>query len=331
MSKEVNLSVIVPVYNAAPFLGALIDSLLSQTYIGVMELILVNDGSTDDSLDVCQRYAASNASIKVVNQANGGVSNARNAGVSLATGDYLAFVDADDVISFDMYRVMVGALEQTGADLVSCELERIPSGQTPSQITTSGSTALYSGHRDILRAFLSEELGGVGACNKVFRRELVSNLRFSEDYKYNEDKLYLFEAISSYDQVVHVKDALYYYYERAGSATAKPISPALFDIEEVVQIVEEGVMELTPELQGDAKHSSIISLLRLYRTTLLAVNKLEYVQRIEELRGRIASYRTYDRYYRTSVRVELLVLTHLPSVYEGLFHAYRLIKSRIAV
>ena len=121
------LSVIVPVYNAEVFLGACLDSLISQTY-RPLEIILVNDGSTDSSLDICRTYAERYESVKVVTIKNSGAPAARNEGLKAAAGEYIGFADADDVLERDMLEYLVRGAEEYSADIAQCAiyLTRIP-------------------------------------------------------------------------------------------------------------------------------------------------------------------------------------------------------------
>jgi glycosyltransferase involved in cell wall biosynthesis len=113
------LSIIVPIYNKEKYLVECIESVLTQTYSD-FELILVNDGSTDSSGEICDRYAVRDSRVKVCHKTNGGVSSARNAGVDVSSGEYLGFVDADDMLVSRMYEVLVANLEQYDADISIC-------------------------------------------------------------------------------------------------------------------------------------------------------------------------------------------------------------------
>ena len=116
------VSVIVPVYNAERYLGYSINSILSQTYTGI-EVILINDGSTDNSLKICNNYAHIDPRVKVIDIKNGGVGHARNIGIENASGYYLQFVDSDDVIAPDMIETFVHAIELYSKDIVFCGMK----------------------------------------------------------------------------------------------------------------------------------------------------------------------------------------------------------------
>ena len=118
------LSIIVPVYNVAQWLPETVDSVLEQTFRD-FELILVDDGSGDGSGEICDSYAEKDSRVRVIHQKNAGVSAARNAGVAAAEGDWIGFVDSDDIIEKDMFAVMMALAEQYGADVVQCQHDRL--------------------------------------------------------------------------------------------------------------------------------------------------------------------------------------------------------------
>jgi glycosyltransferase involved in cell wall biosynthesis len=114
------ISVIVPVYNVEPYLCRCLDSLLAQTVIAEMEIILVDDGSTDGSGDICDSYASHYANINVVHQRNMGLSGARNSGIDIACGEYIGYVDSDDYVLPDMYETLLKNAEKSYADISCC-------------------------------------------------------------------------------------------------------------------------------------------------------------------------------------------------------------------
>lgn len=158
------LSIIVPVYKVEEYLGECIDSLLSQT-IDDYEIILVDDGSPDNSGKIADEYAAANPDmIRVLHIDNGGQGRARNFALDIAKGDFVGFVDSDDWVTHDMYEKMYARAAETGADVVVCDfMERFADGR-----------------ESVLPASLQDNwLGSAGSsCNKLFRRSLVGELRF---------------------------------------------------------------------------------------------------------------------------------------------------------
>lgn len=117
--NEAIVSIIIPVYNAKKYLANTLDSVIKQTYKN-LEIILVNDGSTDNSKDICESYAKIDKRIKVINKENGGVSSARNYGLALAKGEYISFIDSDDFLVTDMIETLVNDIQNTNAEIAVC-------------------------------------------------------------------------------------------------------------------------------------------------------------------------------------------------------------------
>lgn len=121
---ELAISIIVPVYNVEKYLNRCLDSILNQTFTD-FELILVDDGSTDNSGIICDEYKTKDNRIKVIHKENGGLSSARNAGLDIARGRYIGFVDSDDFISKDMYQILYNEAEKNKADMIMCEFKKV--------------------------------------------------------------------------------------------------------------------------------------------------------------------------------------------------------------
>lgn len=204
------LSIIVPVYNVEKYLRQCLDSILQQS-MQDFEIIIVDDGATDSSGDICDKYAERDNRIKVIHQRNGGLSAARNTGLKYARGKYIAFVDSDDYIAPNMYEVMIDKLEQCDADMVKCGYYEF----VDDRITYTRkfeSAGLFD------RDYDKEKLLVIGlkdgpytvVWNAVYTRELAQKVTYPEGL-INEDNyaspMYLLEAAC----VIVIQDALYYY------------------------------------------------------------------------------------------------------------------------
>lgn len=115
--EKIKISVIVPIYNVEQYLSQCLDSIINQTYTN-LEIILINDGSTDNSEKICNQYKLLDPRIIVIHKTNGGLSDARNTGIKIATGDYISFVDADDFIDKNMYTILFQKINTTNADII---------------------------------------------------------------------------------------------------------------------------------------------------------------------------------------------------------------------
>lgn len=220
-SSKPLISVIVPVYNTAPFLDRCIGSILAQTHEN-LEVLLVNDGSTDGSGGICDGYAHLDARVRVIHRENGGLSAARNDGLDRCTGAYIAFVDSDDYILPDMYETMLHALLAQGASLCVCpwQYQRLDGEWVvdPARADRSmfGAMSSLEFARGLYKGAYENGLV-VSACNKLYRRELLEKQRFSG--RYAEDDALHTQLLSRDFPVYVLEKPLYIYTENPASLT----------------------------------------------------------------------------------------------------------------
>lgn len=209
------ISVIIPVYNTAEYLPRCLDSVLNNTYHN-LEVICVNDGSRDESLDVLNVYAARDSRVKVIDQKNAGVSAARNRGLDEANGAYIAFVDSDDWVHRQYFEVLLEGLLNHDADIAVCR-ERItqgPMGDTP--VSDEDKVYRFLDTNQII----SDSSAKSRVWMRIYRKEIIGNLRFEYGMKLAEDTVFNLNVIGSHDNVklVLCDGRLYYYFMRADSA-----------------------------------------------------------------------------------------------------------------
>ena len=177
------LSIIVPVYKVENYLQKCIDSILAQTFTD-FELILVEDGSPDGCPALCDAAAAKDARIRVLHQKNGGLSAARNAGLDVARGEWIGFVDSDDYIAPEMYETLYKAVQNTGADLALCDYAAVDEAGIPCLPPYTGlAQRIFTGRELLKRA---TNTMAQPAWNKLYRRAIFAQLRYPEG-KLNED------------------------------------------------------------------------------------------------------------------------------------------------
>ena len=226
MNKSELISIIVPVYNAAPYLDKCISSILAQTHRNI-ELILVNDGSTDNSLEVCRAYAQKDPRIKVLTQENRGLGATRNAGLAQAAGAYIGFVDSDDYIAPNMMQTLLENALSHGADFVGAGYYQ---AELHSDKTEPFFHVGYPFDTPIHREKLMELLRDVHSgnllwfcCRNLYRKTVLDRvgLRFSEE-NVIEDSLFNLEYLANCDSMVLIREPLYYYVMTPGSIIRKP-------------------------------------------------------------------------------------------------------------
>ena len=214
--NKVKITIIVPVYNAEEYLDRCMNSILDQEFSSY-EVILVDDGSTDASGLICDRYSGTDPRFITVHQKNSGVSAARNAGLNLAQGEYVMFLDSDDaLLPYALDELMSNSNDE---DVViggyGVFIENVPKKEIKPKATVSykGSQYPHFFQDNILRN--CEMLDSPWA--KLFKRKVIGKTRFSEQLNYAEDKLFVFEVLAKSSSVMTVSSAVYGYYLRAGS------------------------------------------------------------------------------------------------------------------
>lgn len=212
MTTKINLvTVIIPVFNGERYITDTLDSILKQTYTN-FELLVVNDGSTDNTLQIVERYAQIDSRIKIVNKTNGGVSSARNAALSLVRGKYYTFIDSDDIVTSDYLESLTSHAQETNADVVSSTVRIDPDpAQTAKQrISLDGEWAV--------RELLYDGIIKNHSVAKLYRTARFKNIRFDETLAVGEDMEFVFRVLKKSKRIVVVDDMLYFYIQRPNSA-----------------------------------------------------------------------------------------------------------------
>lgn len=221
------ISVIVAVYNIEAYLEKCVRSLRNQTYRN-LQIILVDDGATDGCPAICDRLAEEDGRIQVIHKKNGGLSDARNAGIAAADGEYIAFVDGDDWIETDMYEKLLSAARQFDTPLAVCRYRKIYRNR---EVDASTGAAVVFDGQETLESFLMEEDDICiqnAAWNKLYRRELMGELRFPTG-KYYEDIVYTTMLLARSPKTVYLDLALYnYVLEREGSIMGEGLGSRIF-------------------------------------------------------------------------------------------------------
>ena len=221
------ISVIVAAYNIADYIERGVNSIRNQTYHN-LEIIVVDDGSTDDTGALCDRIASEDPRVQVIHKKNGGPAEARNVGVAGAKGSYIGFVDGDDWIDPDMYEKMLGALKEQRADLAICRYRRVY--KTHTQDRSVDRAILFEG-QEALQYYVQEtEEYDIqnAAWNKLYRREILTNIDFPIG-KWYEDIMFATMVLSHAKRCIYLDTACYnYIIDREGSIMNTQINPRTF-------------------------------------------------------------------------------------------------------
>lgn len=241
------ISVIVPVYNVAPYLDRCIQSIVDQTYPN-LEIILVDDGSPGNCPAMCDAWAERDNRIRVIHKPNGGLSDARNAGMAVATGELMVFVDSDDWIAPDMYEHLYQRLSEDNSDIAACGVQMVWENKTPSRMLTRDGNCVLN-QEEAMRAIIEESWLKQPVWYKLYKTVLVRDILFPKG-KYHEDVFWSYQAIGR-AQRVSVSDHIgYYYLQRGGSIMGEGYSLKRLDaVEAKVQrcaYIQERFPALSP-------------------------------------------------------------------------------------
>ena len=208
------ISVIVPVYKVEEYLDKCVQSIVDQTYSN-LEIILVDDGSPDRCGDMCEDWAKKDSRIRVLHKPNGGLSDARNAGMEISAGTYTAFVDSDDWVAPDFIQVMYDAIKQTGAQIAGCDVYHAFLDQDPEAGVSTGEIRIYK-RKEAITDILQYKGFRAVAWNKLYLSALLKGEKYPVG-KHHEDEFFTYRIFGKADKLVYVDKPMYYYLQRQGS------------------------------------------------------------------------------------------------------------------
>ena len=209
---SIDISIIVPVYKVEKQLNTCIESILNQNFINY-ELILVDDGSPDKCGEICDEYEKKDKRIKVIHKKNGGLSDARNAGLNIAKGKYIGFVDSDDIIHSEMYERMYNCITKYNVDIVQCKFRKFKSIEDINKFSNIKDANIeYYTSKEAIIDMIDNNKINVNTWNKLYKRELFENERFPKG-KIHEDEFLTYKLIYKSNKIAYINEELYYYYQ----------------------------------------------------------------------------------------------------------------------
>lgn len=244
MESTPKVSVIVPVYKVEPYLAACVESLLRQTYREI-EIILVDDGSPDNCGVMCDEYALRDSRVKVIHQENQGLSVARNTGTDIAVGEYIAFVDSDDLVSEDYIACLLKNAIENDANMSACQVADFRDGRFPA-FTGKGDVTVLSSEQ-ALRMFFYQDRLQTNVLGKLFRRTIVPRNMFEPGVLY-EDVEPMYRALNNAGRIAWSDAALAGYRHRDTSQSRQNFSPREMDCIKVWLKTEKDVSVRFPDL-----------------------------------------------------------------------------------
>lgn len=273
MSK---ISIIIPIYNVEQYLSQCLDSVIHQTYKN-LEIILINDGSTDNSGKICNEYAKMDNRIRVFHKKNEGVSSARNMGLNNCTGDFIGFVDPDDFIEYNMYEILYNEQQRTNADIIWCNyslyyslnkqiLGEINSNISYNLLNINEKNDFYSDlfYKYKMKAYL---------WNKLYKKEIFSYIKFP--YKKNFEDLFIFVYLMSQaNKISFINKNLYYYRQRDSSICHKNDIHSIFNLDMIESYIKSSI-----DYKYFSNNETVSNVLFFYTYLFVLKNILFYQKR----------------------------------------------------
>ena len=259
------ISVVVPIYKVEKYLDKCVESLVNQTYKN-LEIILVDDGSPDDCPQICDEYAKKDSRIKVVHKKNGGLSDARNAGMEIATGEYISFIDSDDYVSLDFFESLLNTMIAEDSDIVECGVVKFYEDEHFDEYTDDLSVTNYSTVKG-LSALISENPFHQHVWNKLYKTEMVLDVPYAVG-KLNEDEFWTYQIFGRAKKVTKINKTMYYYFQRNSSIMGVGYNLSRLDALEGKFNRQKFIEEKFPELATKAKVDLFGSCMFAYQSVL---------------------------------------------------------------
>ena len=332
MSQK-KVSVIVPVYNVEKYLRKCVESIKNQTYRN-LEIILVDDGSSDHCGEICDELATSDSRIRVIHKENGGLSDARNAGMDISTGDYIGFVDSDDYIDEDFHEILVENLEKYNADISCCRYTNVWEDGRKEPVGNDDSVHIYEG-TEALKEYLYGKTLDPFSVNKLYRAEMLGNATYTNcRYRFikgilSEDNPFCVELFKQTNKVVLVGKSRYNYLQaREGAITSAKVSQKRIDAIHYWNDVRLDCHEHYPELEKYALRRQTLFYIGLYNQIY---NEKTYEAEARSIR---AFVREHNKEIQQSdicektIKISANILSKSPRMYSIFMRGYKRIVGR---
>lgn len=313
------ISVIIPVYNVEKYLNKCVDSVISQTYKD-LQIILVDDGSTDRSSKICDEYAKADTRISVIHKQNGGLSSARNAGMEIVEGDYITFLDSDDYVSPTVYEELYKIIKSQDSDSIACTcFRRVDEAGNVYKKNDPHSKPSSTSNTEYLREILLH-IGDVSVCTKLFPRKMLEIKRFDEE-KLNEDLLFMADLIPSFKTIVYTGTVGYYYLVRDNSISSG-YGKSVEDMAVNAVAVNKNVQSEYPELKDEGNRFALfqnMAYLLLVPQALRTKNNKKYLEALKYLKKSFFKNGITNRYLGIKYKIIIFVLIIYPEIVIRLF------------
>lgn len=334
--KKPEISVIVPVHNGEAYLADCVESIENQAG-QTFEVIVVNDGSTDDTASVCERLAEQYDNLKIITLHDQGVSAARNCGLEQAEGDYITFVDADDRLLPGMLAGLYRILSETDSDMAGCAFavwsrqeEWKALAEASEQQDDGWETAEYNSDSYLKDALLR---GNSRCWSKLYKRSLIGSTRFRQGLSIGEDMLFLVELLPGVKRAVETTYPGYGYFQNPSGAMKRPFTPAYMDQIYCWEMAGELIVKREASLAPQVNAQIMVGImLTVGKLALLSAKERkearEYLRVCHtKLRG-LAKEKDSYTYLPSGYGMKVRMFTRLPELYVRLYHVLQHAKNR---
>lgn len=293
MEKNI-ISIIVPVYNVEKYLENSIKSLINQTIFEKLDIILIDDGSTDNSAKICHKFSKMYNNIKFISQKNGGVSSARNLGLDIACGKYITFFDADDLVENNIYEKLLYLIEKNNSSLALVDFSFVYENKEVKK--RSFIKKNIKGKKVLLKMFLSGEIISKNLVDKLFRKNLIGNLKFEKDFRVGEDYYFLYNYLKKSESIeIDSTKSLYKYIQHKESTMKSEFSNKYFD---TILLSEKILSEYdkNDDLYNFSKAFAVFEKLKVVEYMMFLDKENNYLKQKKEFLKIINDFKILDAY-----------------------------------
>lgn len=311
------ISVIVPVYNVEDYLELCIKSLLNQNVKCKFEIILVDDGSTDNSGKICDLLAEKSSLIKTYHKKNEGLSEARNYGITKANGNYYVFVDSDDYVDLSFLKTLYKMVSKYHVKLACVDGIRTTNYSSNTSNVTNFNDVKVINTEEALKRMLIRDGFGVSAWAKIYHKSLFENVRYPKGRLY-EDMLTTPYLIGKCNKIAFSGDKLYHYVVRSESITNKKVTKKDFQIFDGLYQVKNYILEQYPELHEAYDCRYLVDILGLINRVVLIDSSRNTVKKIISKDKDIWNNAFLNKYLDYRRKLQILVLKLSPALYKSI-------------
>lgn len=313
MANQKNLvSIIIPAYNIESYISACLDSALQQDFSD-FEIVVVDDGSIDNTSKVCDEYAKKCKNITTIHQKNAGLSSARNTGIKHARGEYIALVDGDDLVAPNFLAQLYQAITKTNSDVAICNFQEFT--ETVPRTTSLSKISVETRNEAVRKLLIQQENRDVIACNKLYKKEVFKGIEFPVG-QLHEDTLTTYKLLAAAKKVANIDDKLYFYRKRLGSIMAEQGLKKRLEIKE--RAAKEAIVYFKndPELKLAAEIALLLARFAYLDniTSGKIRNRKLWQKTIDEINSSRRNYKTNP--YLTKKLKLYLVLLKIPTIYK---------------